>query len=309
MDNLRIIFMGTPEFGVPTLQTLLGSQHQVVAVYSQPPRPAGRGHQVQKSPVHLLAEKHNIPVFTPKSLRDTEAQATFSRFNTDVAVVVAYGLILPNEILEAPKYGCINIHASLLPRWRGAAPIQRAILAGDTATGITTMQIAEELDSGAMLTQQSIPIDTETTAAQLHDNLSLLAAKMIIEDMEGLITGKIIPTPQPKDGITYAKKLTKEESKIDWQQPAQQIERQTRALNPWPGVWFQWQNLRIKLLKAIVISQKTALPPGTIINNELTVSCGQGALQLLEVQPQGKKPMDYKAFLNGYKIQNGKHFT
>ena len=302
MDKLRIIAMGTPDFAVPAIQSLIASQHSVVAVYSQPPRPTGRGHKVQKSPVHQLAEEYHIPVLTPESLRSSQEHQTFADFKADIAVVVAYGLMLPNEILENPTYGCVNIHASILPRWRGAAPIQRSILEGDTETGVTVMQIAEKLDAGDMLAQRMVPINPDTTSSALHDDLAQMGADVIIGAIEDMITGKLTPMPQPDEGVTYAKKLRKEEGQIDWQQPADYIERQVRALNPWPGVWFKWQNLRIKLLKSQETQRQSEVVPGTITAN-LTVACGQDELQLLEVQPQGKSPMDFQSFLNGYKVK------
>ncbi len=305
--SLRVIFMGTPEFAVPTLEALIGSQHEVIAVYSQPPRPSGRGHKVQKSPVHLAAEQHSIPVHTPKSLRDAGEQATFTHLKPDVAVVAAYGLILPNPILDAPAYGCLNVHASLLPRWRGAAPIQRAILAGDDETGITIMQIAEQLDSGPIYSQATTPITGKATVTDLHDTLAALGARMMVQTLNNIT--QLSPTPQPEASITYAKKLTKAESKIDWTQSAEQLHRQVRALNPWPGLWFKCDNMRVKLLAAKVIKMQHDRPAGTMTDNDFTVACGTNALQLQKVQPEGRKPMSGQDFINGYKISTGKCFT
>ena len=238
MSRLRLAFMGTPDFAASSLRALIDAGHEVACVYSQPPRPAGRGHQVQRSPVHVLAEERGIPVRTPKSLRNAEAQAEFAALDLDCAVVAAYGLILPQPILDAPRMGCLNIHASLLPRWRGAAPIQRAILAGDAETGVTIMQMDAGLDTGAMLLKGTVPITAETTAGSLHDALAELGAGLIVQALDGLAEGRLTAEPQPSEGVTYAAKLSRDDGRLDWSQPADFIERQVRALNPWPGVWF-----------------------------------------------------------------------
>ncbi|KAF1854091.1 hypothetical protein Lal_00005308 [Lupinus albus] len=242
MTPLRLVFMGTPDFAVPSLAALIEAGHQLVCVYSQPPRPAGRGQQVQKSPVHRFAEDHGIPVRTPKSLRTAEAQAEFADLKADAAVVAAYGLILPQPVLDAPRLGCVNVHGSLLPRWRGAAPIQRSILAGDAETGITIMQMDIGLDTGAMLSREAVAITAATTASSLHDDLAALGARMIVPALDGLAAGTLAAVPQPEDGVTYAAKLTREDGRLDWTRPASFVERQVRALTPWPGCWFDAAN-------------------------------------------------------------------
>lgn len=302
---LNIVFMGTPEFSVSALKSLHDAGHNILAVYSQPPRPSGRGHKVIKSPVHILAELLNIPVFTPASLRTPEAQQQFENLHTDVAVVVAYGLILPKAILDSPKYGCINIHASLLPRWRGAAPIQRAILAGDKDTGITTMQMDEGLDTGEMLLQEIIPITTSSTASQIHDRLSQIGAHLIVKTLYDLEMSDLYPQKQPADGVTYAGKLSKEEGLLNWQQDANVLERKIRALNPWPGVWFEYQGDRIKVLEAEVTHLYSHETPGTVLDDQLTIACGEHSLRLLIVQKAGAKAMTASEFLNGNPIIMG----
>ena len=294
---LRVIFMGTPDFSVPALRMLAAAGHDIVAVYSQPPRPKGRGQQVQNSPVHDAALGLNLPVFTPKNFRDVTDVNVFRDHRADVAVVVAYGLLLPKSILEAPRYGCLNIHASLLPRWRGAAPIHRAVLSGDAATGITIMQMDEGLDTGAMIAARSVPIGDDTTTADLHNVLSALGGEMIAEVLETLgREGKLFAEPQPADGVTYAAKLDKEEGHIDWSKDSADIDRAIRAFTPWPGTWSLLDGKRMKILRAARVSVSGA--PGHIQEKGI-VTCGQGALQLLDVQPDGKKPMDTAAAING----------
>ena len=233
--GLRLVFMGSPAFAVPILDALRSAGHEIAAVYAQPPKPAGRGHRVQPCPVHAHAEGLGIPVRTPRSLRNAEAQAEFAGFAADAAIVAAYGLILPKPVLEAPRLGCLNVHASLLPRWRGAAPIQRAILAGDRETGVTIMQMDEGLDTGAMLLAERIAIDAGTTAADLHDRLAEAGARLVVEALDGVADGRIRPVPQPSEGVTYAAKLDRGEGRIDWRAEAAEIDRRVRALNPWPG--------------------------------------------------------------------------
>ncbi len=300
--------MGTPEFAVPALKALQESSHHIVAVYSQPPRPSGRGHKIHRSPVHLYAQANKIPVFTPQALKTPEDQKTFSDHKCDAAIVAAYGLILPQAILQAPQLGCFNIHASLLPRWRGAAPIQRAILAGDQKTGITIMQMDKGLDTGAILQQKPVSIEPDTTAAQLHDALAHLGAEMMVETVNTLAQGQINPTPQPEQGVTYAEKLSRDEGKIDWHQSALELERKVRALNPWPGVWFEWNQMRIKVLKAAVV-ERTESKPGVVIDKDLTIACGEQALQLIEIQVAGSKPMSASEFLNGHRVAVGTQFS
>lgn len=299
--RLRVAFMGTPEFSVPALAALIDAGHEVVCVYSQPPRPAGRGHKERPSAVHAAALERNIPVRTPVSLKNAEAQGAFAALGLDIAVVVAYGLILPKAILEAPRLGCLNIHASLLPRWRGAAPIQRAILAGDAETGVTIMQMDEGLDTGAMLLTRKLPITAGTNAGALHDALSALGAAMIVDALDGIETLK--PIPQPAEGVTYAAKITRDEARIDWTKSAAEIDRQIRAFAPVPGAWFQNGADRIKVLAATPASAKGE--PGTIVDALPTVACGEGGLILTRVQREGKGPMAIGDFLRGYALPVG----
>jgi methionyl-tRNA formyltransferase len=303
-SRLRIIFMGTPNFSVPTLQKLIDSQHQVVAVYSQPPRPSGRGHHLQKSAIHQLAEAHSIPIFTPTSFKDPEQVALFSSHQADVGVVIAYGLILPQNILDIPRLGCLNVHASLLPRWRGAAPIQRAIEAGDPQTGITIMKMDAGLDTGHMLLKKSVPITPQTTSSDLHDTLANMGASLLLETINGYDSGTIAPTPQPSEGVTYAKKLTREEGQIDWRDPAQTWIRKIQAFTPWPGVWFEYQSVRLKVLAAELIADLQG-EPGTILDDELTVACSSGALRLKILQRPGGEPLDAQSFLRGHPLPKG----
>lgn len=302
IKKLKVAFMGTPEFAVHALDALHAAGHDIVAVYSQPPRPAGRGHKMQPSPVQLRAEALGIPVRTPLSLRkNAEARQAFKELNLDVAVVAAYGLILPQEVLDAPKYGCINIHASLLPRWRGAAPIQRAIMAGDKESGICIMQMEAGLDTGPVLLKGSMPISNTTTASSLHDDLAALGSKLVVEALERIDALK--PCVQPEEGATYAHMLTKEDGRIDWTKPAVEIERQLRALHPWPGVWCLQGDSRLKVIEAEVAEGKGK--PGEILDRRLVVACGGGALLLKKIQPQDRKPMDGLSFMNGMHLNVG----
>lgn len=301
--TLRIAFMGTPDFAVVALRALHAAGHEIAAVYCQPPKPAGRGHQVQKTPVHLAAEELGIEVRTPKSLRDVEEQKKFAALGVDVAVVAAYGLILPQAILSAPRYGCINIHGSLLPRWRGAAPIQRAILAGDTETGITIMQMDAGLDTGAMLIKDKVVITERTTAQGLHDELAQMGGRLITRTLDNLAKGIIKPEPQPEAGTTYAAKLTREDGKIDWAKPASEIERQMRALHPWPGCFFLLNGETVKLLAAEIVDKAGA--PGTLLDEQFTVACGAQALRLVTVQRPGKTATDGGSLLRGLRLPVG----
>jgi methionyl-tRNA formyltransferase len=288
--TIKVIFMGTPDFAAAALQALIGGPHEVIAAYSQPPRPAGRGLKLMASPVQQLAEHNNIPVFTPTSLKKLETQEEFKNLNADIAVVAAYGLILPRAILEAPRLGCVNIHGSILPRWRGAAPVQRAILAGDDETGITFMQMDTGLDTGAMLRIVRTPITNTTTTTELLQTLTRLGADGINGVITDLAAGKISPIPQPTDGVTYAEKLKKEEGIIDWSLPAAQIHRIVRALNPWPGVWTELYGKRVKILSAELHS----------IDDALALNCLDGKIYVTQLQPEGGKSMDAKAFEQGY---------
>lgn len=308
MTRLRLIFMGTPDFAVPALAALRDAGHAIAAVYSQPPRPAGRGHAERPSPVQTFAEAHGLPVRTPRTLRDPDAQAEFAAFGADAAVVAAYGLILPQPVLDAPRLGCINIHGSLLPRWRGAAPIQRAILAGDAETGITIMQMDAGLDTGPMLLRESVPIGPRTTAGDLHDALAEIGARLIVEAMEGLAAGRLKAEPQPAEGATYAAKLGRDEGRLDWRRPALELERRVRALNPWPGTGFAHGGANIKVLDAVVDpgvrgEPGTVLPSG--VTGGLTVACGEGGLRLLRLQRAGRAPIEAEAFLRGYALAPG----
>jgi methionyl-tRNA formyltransferase len=305
-SSLKIIFMGTPTFAVPTLQALFDSLHQVIAVYTQPPRPAGRGYALQKSPVQQLAESHNVPVYTPINFKSDACLNDFKALPADLAVVVAYGLILPQALLAIPQYGCINIHASLLPRWRGAAPIQRALLAGDDESGITIMEMDAGLDTGPILLQQVIPITPTTTSQILHDQLALLGSQMIIRVLDLLCQGKLKALPQSTQGITYADKIKKEETIINWNQPASVIERQIRAFNPSPGAALVWNGQILKVWQASVVKGTHHEAPGTVLNDDFVIVCGRDALQIEILQLAGKKPMSVKAFKNGHHVPVGK---
>jgi methionyl-tRNA formyltransferase len=297
---MRLIFMGTPDFAVPALAALIDAGHDVVCVYSQPPRPAGRGHREQPSAVQAFAEARGITVRHPESLKNAAAQADFAALDADVAVVAAYGLILPKAVLDAPSLGCINIHASLLPRWRGAAPIQRAILAGDTETGVTIMQMDEGLDTGAMLASARIPVGEKTTAADLHDALAALGGDLIVQVLSGDLP---VPVPQPEEGSTYAPKLDRAEGRIDWSESASMLDLKIRALNPWPGVWCERDDARLRVLAATPVPGSGA--PGRVIAAPLTVACGDGALRLDRVQRAGKSAMSAEEYLRGNPVPPG----
>jgi methionyl-tRNA formyltransferase len=300
---LRIAFMGTPDFAVPTLAMLVEGPHQVVRVYSQPPRPAGRGQALRPSPVQLYAEENSIPIASPASLKPAPVQAEFAELALDLAVVVAYGLILPPAVLAAPRLGCVNLHASLLPRWRGAAPIQRAILAGDAETGVTLMQMDASLDTGAMLAQRRIPIGPETTAAALHDALAALGADCLRDALPALAEGELAPVAQAADGVTYAEKLRREEGHVDWRETAALIDRKVRALNPWPGMRFRVGGEEVKLIAARPAAGSGA--PGEVIAAPLVVACGEGALDVTRVQRPGRAPVEAADFANGLRLQPG----
>ncbi len=298
---MRIAFMGTPEFAVPTLDALVGAGHEVVAVYSQPPRPAGRGKGLRPSPVQQRAEALGIEVRTPLSLRDPEAQSGFAELDLEVAIVAAYGLILPRPILEAPRLGCFNVHASLLPRWRGAAPIQRAILAGDRMTGVTIMQMEEGLDTGPMLAVMGTPIDRKT-AGELTQELAALGAEWMVEVLGQI--HRIGPRAQREEQATYAPKIRKEETRLDFARPAIEVERQVRAFNPAPGAWFETGGERIKLLAAEPV--EAAGEPGEVLPDQgLTIACGENALAAILVQRAGRAPMSGPELLRGFPIPPG----
>ncbi|NKX43022.1 methionyl-tRNA formyltransferase [Roseicyclus persicicus] len=297
---MRVVFMGTPDFSVPVLDALAAAGHEIVCVYTRAPRPAGRGQAERPSPVHQRAAAMRVPVRHPKSLRALEEQADFAALNADVAVVVAYGLILPQAILDAPAKGCLNIHASLLPRWRGAAPIQRAIMAGDTETGVCIMQMEAGLDTGPVLLRRETPIGPEDTAGELHDRLSALGATAIVDALARL--DSLTAEPQPDAGVTYAEKIDKAEARVDWTRPAPHIDRQIRGLSPLPGAWTTAGGKRVKLIRSRLAEGAGA--PGTVLAG-LTVACGQGAVEITEVQPEGKPRMPAEAYLRGARLAPG----
>ncbi|MFJ1292368.1 methionyl-tRNA formyltransferase [Paracoccus yeei] len=289
---MRVIFMGTPDFSVPALRAI-AARHDVAAVYSQPPRAAGRGQKPRPSPVHRAAETLGIPVRTPERLKSPEEQAAFAAVGADVAVVVAYGLILPQPVLDAPRLGCLNIHASLLPRWRGAAPIHRAIMAGDAETGVAIMQMQAGLDTGPVLAEARTPIGPEDTTADLHDRLAEMGAALIGDVLDRL---PLPAAPQPSEGVTYAQKIDKAEARIDWALPAPQVDRQIRGLSPFPGAWCMLGGERIKLLRSRLAAGAGA--PGTVLQG-FTIACGTGAVEVLEAQREGKRPMPAAEVLRG----------
>jgi len=298
--SLRLIFAGTPDFAAEALHALIQSPHEIVAVYTQPDRPAGRGQKLTPSPVKQLALQHQLTVLQPVSLKTAEASAQLRALDADVMVVAAYGLILPPEVLEIPRYGCLNIHASLLPRWRGAAPIQRAILAGDSETGITIMQMDKGLDTGAMLLKLTCPITGKDTTASLHDRLASLGAEAIITALDRLPT--LTATPQDDLEATYAAKLTKQEALIDWHSPAEELDRLIRAFNPWPVAQTSVNGQSLRIWSAQPLAVKANVPPGTVIGCDkqgIDIACGEGVLRLTRLQPAGSKSMDVTAFLNG----------
>lgn len=299
-EKMRIIFMGTPDFAVPSLNALVEAGHDVVAVYSQPPRPAGRGKTVMPTPVHQRATALGIEVHTPLSLKDSAAQAAFAALSADIAIVAAYGLILPRAILDAPRLGCLNVHASLLPRWRGAAPIHRAILAGDDETGVTIMQMEAGLDTGPMRAKQSTPIGRKTSGA-LTAELADMGASLLIDVLAALNSHP--PVDQPEDGVTYAAKIEKAESRIEFTQSAAQVDRQIRAFAPTPGAFFEHQGERIRILAAELAEGSGR--PGTIIDDLMTIACGSGAIRPVRVQRAGKSAMSTAELLRGYALPSG----
>jgi len=301
--TFRIAFMGTPDFAVPALAALMEAGHEIACVYTQPPRPAGRGKRAQISIVHAFAVLNKLPVRHPESLRDAEVQAEFAALDLDLAVVAAYGLILPKPVLEAPRHGCLNIHASLLPRWRGAAPIQRAILAGDEETGVTIMRMDEGLDTGPMLLQEHVPIDPDMDAAELHETLAMLGGRMIVRALDRLEAGALTETPQPADGVTWAAKIDKAETRIDWSLSAEELVRRVNAFSPYPGAWFDLDGDRIRVLSAEAKDGDGA--PGTVLDDRLTVACGDGALRILGLQLAGKTAMAAESFLRGRQVPRG----
>ncbi|MDH5600057.1 MAG: methionyl-tRNA formyltransferase [Gammaproteobacteria bacterium] len=310
MSSLRIIFAGTPDFAAISLMALIESEHEVVAVYSQPDRPAGRGRKLRASPVKEVALKYNIPVYQPEKLKDIDAQEELRSLNADVMVVAAYGLLLPQAVLDIPKFGCLNIHASLLPRWRGAAPIQRAIAAGDKESGISIMQMNAGLDTGDILQLSSCPITEQDNGGSLHDKLAEIGASAILETLNNVANHSLNPVVQDDALATYAHKLDKKEAQINWQNSAVEIERLVRAFNPWPVAYTRHEDKTLRIWQAKVIElnspTKTNYKPGTVVSCDkkgIDVICGEGILRILNLQPSGSKAMDVAAFMNGHAKQ------
>jgi methionyl-tRNA formyltransferase len=301
--TLRIAFMGSPTFALPTLEALVAVGRDIVCVYSQPPRPAGRGKQERLTPVHARALEYGLEVRTPKSLKSAGAQAAFAALKLDAAIVVAYGLILPKPILDAPRLGAFNLHGSLLPRWRGAAPIQRAIMAGDHETGVQVMRMEEGLDTGPVLATFRTPIGFDDTTGSLHDRLAANGAKLMVETLAGLERGDAAQTPQSSEGVTYAHKITPAETRIDWAKPAREVDCMIRGLSPFPGAWCDLKGARVKVLQSRLGQGGGA--PGEALDDELLIACGEGAVRLLVVQREGRGPLDAPAFLRGNPITAG----
>lgn len=305
--SLRLAFMGSPAFALPTIEALIAAGHNVVCVYTQPPRPAGRGKQERPTPVHAYAAAHGIEVRTPKSLKNAEAQERFVALDLDAAIVVAYGLILPRAILEAPRLGAFNLHASLLPRWRGAAPIQRAIMAGDQITGVQVMRTEEGLDTGPILSSSVTQIQAEDNSSSLHDRLARQGARLLVETLDRLERGELAETPQEEDGVTYAHKITSAETRIDWSRPAREIDCKIRGLAPSPGAWFELGGVRMKALHSRLGSGRGE--PGEALDDNLLIACGDGAVRLLRIQREGRAPLDAEAFLRGTEVAAGVRLT
>jgi methionyl-tRNA formyltransferase len=309
---LRLVFMGTPEFAVPSLTAILSHGHDVAAVFTRASRPAGRGMELRPSPVECEARRFGIAVLTPKTLQSAQAQDALRAHSADAAVVVAYGLILPKPILDAPRFGCFNLHASALPRWRGAAPINRAIMAGDAETGVVVMRMAEGLDTGPMAMSARVAIGPDMTAGELHDELARRGADLMVRALDALERGSLELTPQPQDGVTYAAKVDKSETRIDWTLPWKAVHDHCRGLSPYPGAWFELPDsgtspARVKVLRTT--RGEGAATPGTVIDDELTVACGGGAVRLLELQRAGRQPMGAKEFLRGTPLAVGTRFS
>jgi methionyl-tRNA formyltransferase len=300
---MRLIFMGTPDFAVPTLIELAARGHEIAAVYTRAAKPAGRGMDLQRTPIEREARRLALAVRTPKTLKDDDVQKIFHAHNADAAVVVAYGLILPKPILEAPRLGCFNVHASLLPRWRGAAPINRAIMAGDAESGVTIMKMDEGLDTGAMAMAERAAIGADMTAGELHDALSRVGADLMLRVLAAAERDSLSLTPQPANGVTYAEKISKNETRTDWTKPWKQVHDHIRGLSPFPGAWFELDGVRVKVLRSI--RGESAGPPGILLDNRLTVACGDGAVQLVQVQRAGRQPMSADEFLRGTPVKAG----
>jgi methionyl-tRNA formyltransferase len=308
---LRLIFMGTPDFAVPTLLELVAHGHEIAAVYTRAARPAGRGMKLQATPVEQEARRLGIPVLTPTTLKTPEALEEFRAHNADAAVVVAYGMILPKTILDAPKLGCFNLHASLLPRWRGAAPINRAVMAGDSETGVMVMKMDQGLDTGDVAMAERLTITDAMTAADVHDALARLGGDLMVRAMGALERGKLQLTKQSDQGVTYAAKIEKAEARIGWNKPARAVLRHTHGLSPFPGAWceipIEGEQVRVKLLRCAVVEGSGT--PGEVLDDHLTVACGEGALRILELQRAGKAPMKTEEFLRGTPLKAGMRFT
>jgi len=300
---MRLIFMGTPDFAVPTLIELAARGHKIAAVYTRAPKPAGRGMDLQRTPVEQEARRLALAVHTPRTLKDEEAQAAFRAHDADAAVVVAYGLILPKSVLEAPQLGCFNIHASLLPRWRGAAPINRAIMTGDAESGVTIMKMDEGLDTGAMAMAERMPIGADMTAGDLHDALSRQGADLMLRALAAAERGSLTLTPQPDNGVTYAEKISKNETRIDWSKSWKQVHDHIRGLSPFPGAWFEIDGVRVKALRST--KGEGSGVAGTVLDDKLTIACGAAAVRLTQVQRAGKQPMSTDEFLRGTPVKPG----
>ncbi len=301
---LRLIFMGTPDFAVPTLVELAGRGHDIAAVYTRAPKPAGRrGLELTPSPIEREARKLGLNVLTPASLNDADAQAAFAAHQADAAVVVAYGMILPKAILNAPRLGCFNVHASLLPRWRGAAPINRAIMAGDAVSGVTVMKMDEGLDTGAMAMSERVPIEADMTAGELHDALAPLGARLMAQALADLARGALRLTPQPAAGLSYAAKINKSETKIDWARPWQAVHNHIRGLSPFPGTWCEIGKDRVKVLRTTRGESDGA--PGLVLDDHLTVACAEGSVRIVELQKAGGRPVTADEFLRGAPVRPG----
>jgi len=309
--SLRIIFMGTPDFAVPCLSEILGAGHEVAGVFSQPPRAAGRGQKQRFTPVHAFAHESGLPVFTPATLKNAQQQQDFAGLGADAAIVVAYGLILPKALLDVPKHGCLNLHASLLPRWRGAAPIQRAIMAGDHDTGVMVMRMDEGLDTGPICLAERVAIGADETAGELHDALARLGADLMVRALAALERGSLDCTEQAKDGVRTAAKVEKSETRIDWTRPAAQVHDHIRGLSPFPGAWFESEANgrmeRVKVLRSSIGAGEGT--PGELLDDHLTIACGAGAVCLTRLQRAGKKPMGADEFLRGQAIAQGKRLA
>jgi methionyl-tRNA formyltransferase len=301
---MRIVFMGTPDFAVPVLTELVARGHEIAAVYTQPPRPAGRGQAERKSPVHLAAEGFGLLVLTPKNFRNEADRLTFAAHEADIAVVVAYGLLLPEDVIDAPIHGCLNLHGSALPRWRGAAPIQRAIMEGDTSTGVCVMRLVEALDAGPVALMEAIPIGKDMTAGELHDEMARCGADLMARALATIERGGLSFTEQHEAGVTYARKIDKSETRIDWSRPGPAVHNHIRGLSPSPGAWFELAGgTRVKVLRSTLKDGQGA--PGTVLDIALTIACGQDAVRLLNLQREGKSSMDAAAFLRGTDLPPG----